>query len=178
MNLAKRYVRRSLLSHQIRWVDASYFNIKTGLVKEVKVHENAAWLYVQDVDVGGDECTRICSGLVGHVNVEDLKGKNIAVMLNLKPREIQGEPSNGMLLCATKDGAVQPLHPPPTPPGTPITFQGIEPTPDPPVLNSKKLKKLLPLLKTDSQGAVHWDGHAMLADGKPVTSTLPDADVS
>jgi tRNA-binding EMAP/Myf-like protein len=43
----------------------------------------------------------ICSGLVGFVEESELQGRMVAVLANLKPRNMAGVKSNGMLLAAS-----------------------------------------------------------------------------
>lgn len=72
-------------------------------------------LYVEAVDVGEAEGPRtIVSGLVRHCREEDLVGRSVVVLANLKPRNMRGVRSQGMLLCACSEGhaAVEPLLPP------------------------------------------------------------------
>eukprot|EP01064_Diplonema_japonicum_P026066 TRINITY_DN37485_c0_g1_i1.p1 TRINITY_DN37485_c0_g1~~TRINITY_DN37485_c0_g1_i1.p1 ORF type:complete len:192 (+),score=34.06 TRINITY_DN37485_c0_g1_i1:42-617(+) len=160
-------------------LDASCFKIKTGRIESIKVHEEAEWLFVEQVALGEEAPLTICSGLVSHVEKENLLHKDVLVLMNLKPREIKGVPSEAMLLCAVDSaGAVTPLQAPPCPPGTPVTFVGISPSDSSEqILNSKKLKKLLPDLHTGSDGIVRWKTHAMMV-GQVVVEGPPNADVS
>jgi methionyl-tRNA synthetase len=51
----------------------------------------------------GDETRQIVTGLVEYYAQEELEGKVIAVVTNLKPAKIFGHWSYGMLLAAEKD---------------------------------------------------------------------------
>jgi tRNA-binding EMAP/Myf-like protein len=43
----------------------------------------------------------IVSGLVKYISMEELKGRDVVVLCNLKPRAMRGVTSFGMLLCAS-----------------------------------------------------------------------------
>ena len=49
----------------------------------------------------GDHQRQICAGLKQFADPADLVGKQIVVVVNLAPRKMRGEESNGMLLAAT-----------------------------------------------------------------------------
>lgn len=64
-------------------------------------------------------CKQIIAGLRKHVSKEDLLGKRVAVVANLKAAKLAGETSEGMILAAVCKGEqydhgelVKPLHPP------------------------------------------------------------------
>ncbi len=52
----------------------------------------------------GDEERQIVAGIAQHYTPEQIKGKKIVVVKNLKPAKIRGIESRGMLLAAKKDG--------------------------------------------------------------------------
>ncbi|MDD1724471.1 MAG: methionine--tRNA ligase, partial [Methanospirillum sp.] len=70
------------------------------------------------VDIGG-EVRQIVSGIAQFHKPEDLVGKSVVVLTNLKPAKIFGIESNGMILAAGDDAS---LLTPATqvPPGTKI----------------------------------------------------------
>jgi len=55
------------------------------------------------VDIGIEQRT-IISGIAEHYKPEDLTGKNIVIIANLKPAKIRGIESKGMLLTSENDG--------------------------------------------------------------------------
>ena len=84
---------------------------------------------MEEVDVGEEEPRTICSGLVGFVPLEDLQAARVLVLANLKPRNMRGIKSNGMLLAASdeKHEKVELLVAPPgTVAGERIWFGGEE----------------------------------------------------
>ena len=46
---------------------------------------------------------QIVAGIAQHYEPDELTGKRIIIVANLKPAKLMGETSNGMLLAATKD---------------------------------------------------------------------------
>lgn len=82
--------------------DFSKCDLRIGLVKSVEAHPNADKLYVLKVDIGEEERT-IVSGLKDYYKPEEIKGKKLALIVNLKPVNLRGVESNGMILAA-EDG--------------------------------------------------------------------------
>lgn len=78
-------------------------DIRTGTVKEIEQIPGSDKLYKLQVDMG-DHTRQIITGLVEYYNAEEIKGKVICVICNLKPAKIFGNESNGMLLTAEKEG--------------------------------------------------------------------------
>ncbi len=73
-----------------------------GEVKECKKHPDADKILVFKVDFGGEE-RQILSGVAAFYKPEELVGKKVVAVLNLKPRKIRGLESCGMLLSAVKE---------------------------------------------------------------------------
>jgi len=81
-------------------------DIRVGKVLEALDHPKADKLYVLKVDVGEQEPRQIITGLKGHYERDDLVGRTIIVLCNLKPANMRGLSSNGMLLASEADGEV------------------------------------------------------------------------
>lgn len=110
--------------------------IRVGRIDEVREHPDADQLFVLTVDLGEDEKRTICAGLRNHLKAEDLFGRKVAVLANLKPAVLRGVPSAGMVLASDRrDGAVVPVDPGSAAPGELIGVDGIEAAP------RKKLSK-------------------------------------
>ena len=83
--------------------DFSKVELVVGEILEARVHEKADKLLVFKVNIG-IETRQIVSGIAKFYKPEDLIGKKVIVVKNLKPIKLRGEESCGMLLCgATKD---------------------------------------------------------------------------
>lgn len=76
-------------------------DIRVGRILKAWKHPEADSLYVEEVDVGDPEPRTICSGLVNYIAQDELQGRNVVVLANLKPRNMRGIKSNGMLLAAS-----------------------------------------------------------------------------
>jgi glutamyl-tRNA synthetase len=63
----------------------SKLDIVVGRVLDVKKHPDADTLYVETIDVGEKEPRQVVSGLVKFMQPEDILGKDILVLKNLKP---------------------------------------------------------------------------------------------
>ncbi|RLN10132.1 hypothetical protein BBJ28_00023514, partial [Nothophytophthora sp. Chile5] len=57
-------------------------------------------LYCEEIDVGEDAPRQIASGLVYHYSLEEMQGRRVLVLCNLKPRNLVGFRSHGMVMCA------------------------------------------------------------------------------
>ncbi|CAI5502859.1 unnamed protein product [Closterium sp. Naga37s-1] len=94
---------------------AESLELRVGRVVKAWKHPEADSLYVEEVDVGEEGGPRtICSGLVKYIPEADMQDRLVVVLANLKPRNMRGVKSNGMLLAAS-DAAhenVQLLSPP------------------------------------------------------------------
>ena len=81
--------------------------LKTAIVLEAEKIKKSDKLLKLKVDVG-DEDRQIIAGIAKFYEPEDIVGKTIVVVSNLKPAKLMGEKSEGMLLAAnSSDGKVQ-----------------------------------------------------------------------
>ena len=78
-------------------------DIRIGTITKAECVEGSDKLYKIQADMG-DHTRQIVSSLVGYYKPEELEGKVIAVLCNLKPATIFGQQSNGMLLTAEQGG--------------------------------------------------------------------------
>lgn len=99
------------LKDQIKYDDFAKLDLRTGEITEVYDIEGADKLYKILVNVGFDEPIQILSGIKEYFTKEDLTGKTIIVLVNLEPRKMRGEISNGMLLAVDGEGGVNLLAP-------------------------------------------------------------------
>jgi methionyl-tRNA synthetase len=76
--------------------------LKTAEVLEAEKVENSDKLLRMQIKVG-EEVRQIVSGIAQYYTPEEMVGKTIVIVANLKPAKIRGVVSNGMLLAA-KDG--------------------------------------------------------------------------
>ena len=84
----------------IEFEDFMKVEMKTGKVTSVEDHPNADKLYVVTIEDGPDSTRTVCAGLKSHYTAEDLVGKSVVFVANLKPRKLRGIMSEGMMLAA------------------------------------------------------------------------------
>ncbi len=87
-------------------IDMEYFNridIRVGKILEAAPVKRSKTLLKITLDLG-EKKRQIVAGIAKHYKAEELIGKEIVVLVNLKPTKIMGIESNGMLLAATDKG--------------------------------------------------------------------------
>ena len=92
--------------------------LKVGKIMNVTDHENADKLFVVTIDDGTEDGRTICAGLKEYYTAEQMMGKSVVFVANLKPRKLRGVMSEGMMLAAddgkggvtlvTLDGEISP----------------------------------------------------------------------
>ncbi len=88
------------MPEELAYSDFKKLDIRIGTVQSCEKVEGSDKLYKLMVDCGEEEPRQIVSSLVDWYTTEELVGKVIPVLVNLKPAKIRGELSNGMLLAA------------------------------------------------------------------------------
>jgi len=89
----------------ISYDDFQKIELRIGKILEVSVHPNADKLYLVKVDIG-EKTVQLVAGIRQFYTEDELKGKLVAVLTNLEPREIRGVASEGMLLAGKSDTAL------------------------------------------------------------------------
>jgi|TARA_B100002052_G_scaffold183084_1_gene166798 methionyl-tRNA synthetase len=84
----------------IEFEDFMKVEMKTGTILSVENHPNADKLYVVTIEDGPESTRTVCAGLKSYYSVEDLVGKSVVFVANLKPRKLRGIMSEGMMLAA------------------------------------------------------------------------------
>lgn len=113
-------------------VTLNSIDFRVGIIRSVKKHESAEKLYCEEIDVGEDQPRAIASGLVPYYSLEEMQDRKIVVICNLKPRNLVGFKSHGMVLCASKtlengETKVEFVDPPAnSSPGDRIIAEGVE----------------------------------------------------
>jgi methionyl-tRNA synthetase len=91
------------------WIEIQDFQkvaLRIGRVLACVPHPNADKLLVLTVELGEARPRTICAGIRHAFAPESLVGRNVVVVANLKPRVLRGVPSEGMILAAGRDGAL------------------------------------------------------------------------
>lgn len=86
----------------IEFADFMKVNLKVGRVIEAEPVEGSEKLMKLQVKVG-DQMRQILAGIKKKYSVEDLIGRQVIVVANLKPAKLMGHESQGMLLAADDD---------------------------------------------------------------------------
>ena len=170
-------------------------DIRVGEIKECWNHEEADRLLCEVVDVGevdenGEPQYRnIASGLREYYAPEDIVGRKVLVLCNLKARKLVGFPSHGMLLCASSsdDGEKSQVQlisvPTDAKIGERITVPDVDfEAPDTPMAENKIgkkkiLDKLLPHLKTSKYGVPEFCDRPFMSSAGVCTSGVLDGTV-
>lgn len=84
--------------------DFSKLDIRIGKVVEASIPEGSNKLIRQVVDFGEEIGRRVIfSGIQSFYSVEELLGKQLPYIINLEPRAMMGEESQGMLLAVAPE---------------------------------------------------------------------------
>ena len=95
---------------EICFEDFQKVELRVAKIKECEPIKKAKKLLKIQVDDGTPEGRQIVSGIAPWYKPEELIGKSVVIVANLKPAKLCGEMSNGMLLAGdTADGGVSVL---------------------------------------------------------------------
>ncbi len=86
----------------IAFEDFTKIEMKVGTILSCEKHPEADRLFVEQVDLG-NEVRQIVSGIADHYQPNQLIGKQVIVVTNLKPVKLRGVESQGMILAAADD---------------------------------------------------------------------------
>jgi tRNA-binding EMAP/Myf-like protein len=158
------------------------------MIKKVWEHPEADKLYCEEIDVGEDEPRQIASGLRPYMKPEDMEGRKVLVLCNLKERKMVGFPSHGMVLCAsnTDHTEVKFVNPPvDARVGERVTvpdfdFEGEEGLPyaENKIAKKKVFESIAPHLVTNKYGIPEFLGRPMMTSAGVCTSSIADGSVS
>jgi methionyl-tRNA synthetase len=81
--------------------DFTKVDLRIALVKQAERIEKSTKLLKLIVDAGDGAPRQILAGISEHYAPEDLVGKRIVIVANLKPRKLMGLESRGMVLAAS-----------------------------------------------------------------------------
>ncbi len=98
-------------------------DLRVAKIADIREHPNAEKLYVLDLDLGKEK-RQLVAGLRPYYPKEELKGKHIVIIANLKPAVLRGVESQGMLLAGQEGNVVKVLETKAAP-GTQVNVDGI-----------------------------------------------------
>ena len=97
--------------------DVRKLDLRVGVIKSAKALPKSKKLLLVEVDLGF-ELRSIVAGISQHYKPEDLIGKKVIVVANLKPASLMGNTSQGMLLAALENDHLELLTVQDIPPGS------------------------------------------------------------
>lgn len=95
----------------IDFEDFAKIDLRVGTVLSVEPHPQADRLLVLKVDTGEDDLRQIVAGIAEFWSPENLTGRQVVVIANLRPRKLRGMVSQGMILAVKQEKGVQLLTP-------------------------------------------------------------------
>jgi methionyl-tRNA synthetase len=87
---------------EISFEDFSKMQFQVGRIISCEEVKNSKKLLCSQVQIGS-EVKQIVSGIKSHYSAKEMVGKDVMVLVNLKPAKLAGVVSEGMLLCAEND---------------------------------------------------------------------------
>ena len=87
--------------NQITIDDFAKIELVVGTVEKCEKHPDADKLLVSQINIG-KETRQIVSGIADFYTPEDMIGKKVIVVSNLKPAKLRGVESQGMILAGSK----------------------------------------------------------------------------
>jgi methionyl-tRNA synthetase len=99
--------------------DFQRLDLRIGAIKKAEPIPGSDTLLKLSIDIG--ETRTIVASLAGHYTLDELKGRQVVVIANLKPVKLRGIESQGMLLAAVDEAGISLLKPDKeSTPGSPI----------------------------------------------------------
>ena len=146
----------------------SKLDLRVAKIIGVRDHPDADSLYMLHIDLGKLGRRVIVAGMKPFYSKDEINGKNIVIVTNLKPATIRGVKSNGMLLAADDGkGTCSLLNPGESSPGSEIVIEGISKQPAN-VLEFEDFKKVNMTIG-DKQQAI-YNGKVLRAEKGEVIS--------
>ena len=163
-------------------IDISKLDIRVGIIQTAWEHEEAEKLFCEEIDIGEEGPRRIASGLRAYYTVDELPGRRVLVVSNLKARKLAGFESYGMVLCASSgNGQVQFIEPPDDAKiGERVVVKGFggEPATENQIIKKKMLDTIFPDLKTNGDGVPCYKGVPLSTSSGQCKPSIPNAMVS
>lgn len=107
----KKKKKKAKKIEQVGIEDFGRLDLRVGQVIEAGPIEGADRLLKLMVDIGEKEPRQLVAGVAAHYSPEDMKGKRVVVVANLKPVELRGVLSQGMLLAGSKGKTLKIIEP-------------------------------------------------------------------
>ena len=152
----------------------SRLELRVAKIIDVKPHPNADRLYVLSLDLGNEKRTLV-AGLKKYYKAEELLGKQIVIIANLKHAKFRGIESEGMLLAAENDkGEVKVLDANALKPGERV-YAGEELNNKPEQVTIEEFSKIKLKVK---DGKVWWNDHNLKTKSGDVKVKIDDEETA
>ena len=147
----------------------SKLDLKVAKIISVEDHPDADKLIVMKIDLGNEE-RQIVAGIKKYYSKEELIGRNLIVVKNLKPVNLRGKESNGMLLAAMEkkddEENVKLLSAKNSSPGDDVFIEGIKKEPKK-HLGYNEFREAE--MRTDAKGHVLYNGKPLKTKKQKIT---------
>lgn len=154
-------------------------DLRVGTIVEVTKAPDADTLYLTRVDIGG-EYLSVVAGLAKLFSVDDLIGKNVVILCNLRPSKLRGHLSEGMIMCAKNGDAMEILEPPSnSQPGDLVYCENYDRTPADARDKKRLLESLSPDMLTNDELIACYKGSYLYVPekGNIITKSLKNATI-
>lgn len=111
INTQNQSFENAIITNKITIEDFAKVELKVGKILEAEKVQKSEKLLKFSVDVGEKDPRCIVSGIAKHYNPQDLIGKKVCVVTNLKSAKLCGIESCGMLLCASAEDKIVLISP-------------------------------------------------------------------
>ncbi len=149
--------------------DFSKIDLRVAKIIEIQKHPDAEKLYIEKLDVGPDLGTRtIVSGIVPYYPENELLGKHIVIVANLKPAKLRGVESFGMLLAGDDEkGNVGIVLAPNSKAGDPVIAEGEKKSDVPQQIDIKEFQKINKLKAVD--GRIYYENKKLMTSSEELS---------
>jgi len=96
---------------KVSFAEFSKLDLRIGKIVRAESVPKSSNLVKLSIDIGGGETKQAVAGIAKHYEPKQLEGKNVAIVVNLEPRQIFGLESQVMILAAQEGDIVSVLQP-------------------------------------------------------------------
>ena len=105
-------VKEEIKQDLVHVISPSRLDFRVGVILSVEKHPQADSLYIEQVDLGEETPRQVVSGLVKFMTEDELLGRQVVLLCNLKPAKMRGVESQAMVLAAEGEDKVELIEPP------------------------------------------------------------------
>lgn len=143
-------------------------DLRLAKIKGVERHPDADKLYVETLDCGDGEERVIVSGIAPWYTPEELIGKGIILVANLKPAKLRGVKSQGMLLAANDASDTPDVFFVDGEPGDRILLKGDDPKASPAPAKRLSINHFAEIPFAVKDGLLCVDGEPLTINGNEI----------